>query len=242
MEQTPDSLDRLRDAVLLAALPNVVFDGWSLAALKDGALSAGLSEFDVVRAFPAGEVEAAAHFAVWADRRMLAALAETDLSALKTRQRIHVAVRARLEALTPYKEAVRRVIALAALPAHCALGPKTLYDTVDAIWHAVGDSSTDFNFYTKRALLAAVLTAVTLYWLEDASEDHAETWAFLDRRIDDALGFGRAVGGVGGALGKAAALVNNLPSPARFLRRLKEAGCAPPDMGGPAGGTGHPSA
>lgn len=238
MDHTPDAREALRDAVLLAALPNVVFDGWSLATLNEGAQSAGLTPFDVARAFPAGEAEAVAHFSAWADRQMTAALAGMDLPALKIRQRAHAAIKARLEALAPCKEAVRRAIAFSALPAHCALGPKTLYDTVDAAWFAIGDTATDFNFYTKRALLAAVTASTTLYWLEDASEDHGETWAFLDRGLDGALGFGRVVGGLGQTVGKAAVLFNQLPSPARFLRRLKESGCAPIGFNAP----NHPSA
>lgn len=243
MSQAPFDFQALQDEVLLAALPNIVFDGWSMAALFDGALSAGMTRFDVARAFPAGEAEAVAHFADWADRRMLAGLAEYDLRSMKVRARAHAAVRARLEALAPYKEAVRRAIAFSAMPVHCALGPKTLYATVDAIWFAIGDESTDFNFYTKRALLAAVVASTTLYWLEDSSEEHDETWAFLDRALDGALGFGRAAGGFGQSFGKVAALLNNLPSPARFVRRLREAGGAPgAAMRAAADQPGHPSA
>lgn len=240
METAADPIEALRDAVLLAALPNVVFDGWSVAALNDGARDVGLSDFDVARAFPGGEAEAVAHFADWADRQMLAAAAAADLPSMKVRARVHFAVRARLEALAPYKEAVRRAVGFCALPAHCALGPKTLYDTVDAVWFAAGDASTDYNFYTKRALLAGVTTATTLYWLEDVSDDHADTWAFLDRALNGVTTLGRTLSGVGGSVGKAAALLGHFPSPTRFLRRLREAGAA----SGASGGLrdGHPSA
>lgn len=240
METAADPIQALRDAVLLAALPNVIFDGWSLATLNDGARAAGLTDFDVARAFPGGEAEAVAHFADWADRQMLAALAAADLPSMKISRRVHFAVRARFEALAPHKEAVRRAIGFCALPAHCALGPKTLYNAVDAVWFGVGDASTDYNFYTKRALLAAVLTATTLYWLEDASDDSAESWAFLERGLSGAMGFGRSMGGAAQTVVKAAALLGHFPSPARFLRRLRGAGCAP---GAAAGlNNSHPSA
>lgn len=243
MSETSNDYQTLRDQVLLAALPNIVFDGWSVASLNDGARSAGLTPFDVARAFPAGEAEAAAHFSDWADRQMLAALTELDLAAMKVRARAHAAVRARLTALAPHKEAVRRAIAFSAMPSHCALGPKSLYATVDAIWFAIGDTATDFNFYTKRALLAAVVASTTLYWLEDGSEDQSDSWAFLDRALDGALGLGRAAGGFGQSFSKAAALFDVLPSPARFIRRLREAGGgAGAAMRAAANGPGHPSA
>ena len=70
----------------------------------------------------------------------------------------------------------------------CAL-PILLYRTVDAIWYAAGDTSADFNFYTKRATLAGVFSSTLFYWLNDRSEGNEATWAFLDRRIDDVMRF-----------------------------------------------------
>ncbi len=82
---------------------------------------------------------------------------------------------------------MRRGLAFLALPQHAGLAAKCLYRTVDAVWHGVGDTSTDYNFYTKRLLLAGVYSATVLAWLDDTSEDRAETWAFLERRLDEAL-------------------------------------------------------
>lgn len=236
---TDVELVALRDALLSAILPNVVFDGWSARALKDGAANAGLDEIDVVRAFPGGPADAVAHFSAWADREMLKALATMDMPAMKVRRRVAEAVKARLTALEPHRDAIRRAIAFSALPAHCALGPKTLHDTADIIWFAAGDTATDFNFHSKRMLLAGVLAATTLYWLEDASEECAETWSFLDRRISDVLSMGKALGTVGASVDKVSRVLGGFPNPARFVRRLREAGRA---VAGGLDTPGHPSA
>ena len=87
------------------------------------------------------------------------------------------------------EEAVRRGLALLALPLNAPLGLKLLYRTVDAIWYAAGDTSADFNFYTKRATLAGVFSSTLFYWLNDRSEGNTATWEFLDRRIDDVMRF-----------------------------------------------------
>jgi ubiquinone biosynthesis protein COQ9 len=155
-----------------------------------------------------------AHFSDWADRRMLAALAHRDLAALRLRERVALAVRLRLEALAPYREAVRRSLSFLALPPNAALGAKCLYRTVDAIWRAAGDRSVDFSFYTKRALLAAVVSTTTLYWLDDNSEGRAESWAFLDRRIADVM----RIPALRQRLGR---ITERLPDPFRVLRATR---------------------
>jgi ubiquinone biosynthesis protein COQ9 len=164
-----------------------------------------------LRAFPGGVVELLEFFIAEADRHMLDALARTDLSALKVRERIATAVRLRLEAETPHKEAVRKALAVLALPIHAGRALKCLYRTVDAIWYAAGDTATDFNFYTKRGLLAAVYGATMLYWLDDRSAGSVDTDAFLDRRIADVMAIPKLTRRLG-------EIVDRLPNPARFWR------------------------
>lgn len=232
----PDELTARRDAILLGMLPDVAFDGWTRTAMLRGAEAAGYEREAALASFPRGPVEVVEHFSAWADRAMLDQLAETDLAALKVRERITLAVRTRLEILAPYREAVRRSAALLALPPHAAVGPRILYRTVDAMWFAAGDTSTDYNFYTKRMLLAGVQTSTLLYWLEDRSEDNADAWAFLDRRIADVMRIGKGIGqiralggGQGGGAAQAggtrgpdlAGLMARLPNPMRFGRHLR---------------------
>ncbi len=177
-------LESARDGILMAALPHVAFDGWSRRTLRAAAAAAGYDPTMGERLFPSGPGEMVEHFNALADRRMAEALAAMDLPSMKLRQRVSLAVRMRLEPWTDEREAVRRAVALLSLPQNAATGARITYRSVDAIWHAVGDTSTDFSFYTKRASLAAVYTATVLYWLDDPSEGTRESWAFLERGLD----------------------------------------------------------
>jgi ubiquinone biosynthesis protein COQ9 len=205
-----------RRAILAAALPHVPFDGWSRAALEAGGRDAGFDATETLRAFPGGALEAIRFWSVDADRAMLEALAAQDLTGLRVRERIAAAIRARLHAVAPHREALRRAIGVMALPQNAPRAAELTWRTVDAIWWAAGDTATDWNFYTKRALLAGVYGATLLRFLEDRSDGSADTWAFLDRRIADALRLPQALGRVGAALPK-------LPDPLALLRGLRGA-------------------
>lgn len=205
----------LRDAILQASLPHVVFDGWTDRTLRGGAVAAGHDAGAATRAFPRGGVDAITHFSDWADRRMLAAIAAEaeSFDAMRVRDRITRAVRLRLEILEPHREAVRRATAVLAMRGRAGLSARLLYRSVDAMWRAAGDTATDFNFYTKRGLLAGVQSSTLLYWLGDRSDGHAATWGFLDRRIADVMRVGKAIGmatgkirGAGGRAGEGAPL------------------------------------
>jgi len=176
-----------KDALLAALLPDVPFDGWSARALGRAAARSGLDPAEVASLFPAGPRDVVRWFSHWADRQTLASLDPATLAQMKIRERIAVGVEARLRILAPHREAVRRALALLSEPQNVPLGARLLYDAVDAIWYAAGDTATDFNFYTKRALLAGVYAATTLYWLDDRSEGSVDTRAFLERRIDEAM-------------------------------------------------------
>ena len=126
---------------------------------------------------------------------MVAKLKATDLAAMRYRDRVAAAIRVRLEAVTD-KEVVRRGATLFALPNHAADGAKAIWGTADAIWDALGDTSRDVNWYTKRATLSAVYAATVLFWLGDDSVGHQATWEFLDRRIEDVMRIEKAKAGL----------------------------------------------
>ncbi|UOA25984.1 COQ9 family protein [Pseudosulfitobacter sp. DSM 107133] len=175
-----------KEALLQAALPHVAFDGWT-----DVTFQAAIRDADVAPAVaravcPRGAVDLALAYHAAGDQAMVARLQSEDLSALRFRDRIAAAVRYRLEAVED-KEAVRRGTTLFALPNHAADGAKAIWGTADAIWTALGDTSDDVNWYTKRATLSGVYGSTVLYWLGDDSVDHQATWAFLDRRIDNVM-------------------------------------------------------
>jgi len=210
----------IRDLVLLATLPHVVFEGWNQAALRAGTADLGeMSGLDLMvaeRAFPGGMADMARHFSNWADRRMVAEMGKLDMSTLKVRDRIAAGVRLRLQVLAPHREAMRPLLSFLSLPQHVAMALSCGYDTVSEIWYAAGDESTDFNFYTKRALLAPVLATTILYWLADDGDgagDFPETWAFLDRRIADVLK-------IPPLKGKLMDRLSRMPTPTGILHRF----------------------
>lgn len=194
-----DSLISLRDQILEAALPHIPFDGWTMQAMRRGARDAGLTEGDALRAFPYGAADMIVHFSDLSDRRMVAEMERRDVASMKIRERIATAVRVRLEQAAPQKEAVRRSVTIMALPTNAPQALRSLYRTVDAIWIAAGDTATDWNYYSKRGLLAGVFTTTLLCWLDDKSEGSADTWAFLDRRIANVMSIPRITERVQGA-------------------------------------------
>jgi ubiquinone biosynthesis protein COQ9 len=175
-ERLPD-----RDKAIEAMLPNIPFDGWTTRSLKAGLRDAGMPADEADLLFPLGTVDMIETFCDLADRRMEEAAA--TLPEMRLPEKVRAVIALRLEQNRPYKEAVRRAIAILSVPRNTRAAAACTARTVDAIWHAAGDRSVDFAWYTKRAQLAAIYTATVLYWLRDCSEGDADTLAFLDRRL-----------------------------------------------------------
>lgn len=206
-----------RDRIIRATLPNVPFDGWTEAALRAGAEEAGLGPETAARLFPRGVIQGIEHSITLADRDMLAGFDAKDTSAMGTTAKVRAAVLIRLEQNVAHREAIRRAATLLALPHNAPIALRTLYRTVDAIWLAAGDTSTDYNFYTKRAILAGVYSATLAFWLNDKSEDNAATAAFLDRRLADSMRFGKATA-------RLKSVADRLPDPFKILGRMRYPG------------------
>lgn len=179
-----------QDRLLDAALTHAVFDGWSDRTLAAARAECGMTEAEAKAIFPRGAVDMALAYHRRGDLRMVTLLEAEDLSSMRFRDRIGHAVRLRLDLAD--KDLVRRGLSLFALPQYAADGSKALWNTADLIWTALGDTSRDINWYTKRASLSAVYSSTVLYWLGDTSDGNAATWAFLDRRIDNVMQFEKA--------------------------------------------------
>jgi len=207
------SWNKAREAVVAAALPHVPFDGWTERALIAGAKAAGMEAADAQRLFARGPVEAIEVYSTMADRAMAEAVSALPADT-KVRDRISAGLRARLDFVAPHKEAVRRATNTLAMPQNAPLGFRLLYRTVDTLWYAAGDRATDFNHYTKRAILAAICSATFLYWFNDRSIDHAATLTFLERRLDEH-------GRFHGAMERLKQRVEKFPNPFLFAERLR---------------------
>ena len=209
--------DRTLDELRLSLAPEIarsaVFDGWTEEALKQAAALAGVDSAVARLAFPRGAMDMIGAWIDSTDARMLAHFADGHLSTLKVRDRIRTLLQFRLDALVGMEEALRRALAIQAMPQNLARTLKTGWHSADLMWRLAGDTATDYNHYTKRALLCGIYTATLAVFVDDESEDKAETRAFLDRRIENVMQFEKA---------KAQLLGNRQGfDVARFLGRLR---------------------
>ena len=186
------TLDELRVALAPAIADAAVFDGWSDAALVSAAEMDGVDP-DVARlAYPGGAMDMIAGWIASVDLAMAAALPAETLATMKIRERIRALVQARLGAIAGREEALRRAMAIMAMPQHVVRSGKLGWASADAMWRLAGDTATDYNHYTKRALLAGIYAATLAVFVDDESEGKAATAAFLDRRIENVMQFEKA--------------------------------------------------
>jgi len=175
-------------SLLDAILPHVAFDGWNETAFRAAAEDMDIPLVEANAICPRGAVDLAILFHKQGDAAMVEALRAADLSDMRFRDKVAHAIRLRLD-MVDDKEAVRRGTVLFALPHMAPEGSKLIWGTADAVWTALGDTSDDVNWYTKRATLSAVYGSVVLYWLGDDSIDGQVTTDFIDRRIDNVMQF-----------------------------------------------------
>lgn len=179
----PAGREAARFAALEASLPHIAALGWTQSALRAG----GGPDADLL--FPGGQSDMLEAYVALADQRMVSAAAPL-LDNQRLSQRMRTLIATRLEQAEPEKAAIRRALGLLALPRHAALSARTLARTVDTIWAAAGDTSADFSWYTKRAILASVYTTTLLFWLNNSTTQES-TLAFLDRRLQGVARLGK---------------------------------------------------
>jgi ubiquinone biosynthesis protein COQ9 len=180
-------LEQLRDRLALAVGENAVFDGWCRAAVESAADQLGIDPAQARLAFPKSKAAMVDAYIHGVDRALEKRLPPKTLAKMKMRERIRALVWTRLEIMAPAREAVRNALAILAMPQNLVLSARIGWRTADLMWRLAGDSSTDFNHYTKRMSLGAVYASTLLAWLDDNSEGWADTAAFLDRRIDNVM-------------------------------------------------------
>ena len=185
-------LDVQRKAVVNAALPHVLFDGWSDETLKRAATECDIDPALLSLIFPKGGIDAVAFHSRQADAQVAELLAnDKGFAKLPVPVKIRTAVLKRFELASSQKEAVRKGLTLLSIPTNAPLGLKLLHETCDGLWQLAGDEATDFNWYTKRITLAGVYSATLFYWLNDDSGELTTTAAFLDRRLQGVRAFGK---------------------------------------------------
>ena len=187
--ESPSPLEQLRRQLALAVGENAVFDGWTRAAVDSAAGQLGIDPVQARLAMPKTQAGLIDCYIQEVDRALEAWFTPERLQGLKIREKIRSLVWRRLEIMGPAREAVRRALAILAMPQNLPLGLRVSWRSADVMWRIAGDTSTDFNHYTKRMTLGAVYATTLLAWLDDDSEGWQDTAAFLDRRIDDVMKF-----------------------------------------------------
>ena len=210
----PTPLERLRRKLALAVGENAVFDGWTQAAVDSAARQLGVDPVQARLAMPKSQTGMIDTYIRQVDRELEASLTAQQFAAMKIREKIRELVWRRLEIMGPAREAVRRALAILVMPQNLPLALRISWRTADLLWRIAGDTSTDFNHYTKRMTLGAVYGSTLLAWLDDESDGWADTAAFLDRRIDDVMKFEKLKAEWRGSSGERLSL-------SRFLGRLR---------------------
>lgn len=191
-------MHKIKKEILTKALKLVPFDGWTEETLAIAAEKVKKDSKYARIYFPAGIDGLIAFYLEEIDLEMQTKLESQSIKDMRVRDKIKFAVKTRLEILGKNKIAARKAVAYLSMPQHSLTALSTLYKTVDKIWYWAGDDSTDFNFYTKRTLLAAVYSSTLLYWLNDESEGNQETYEFLDRRVENVMQINKAKASLGG--------------------------------------------
>ena len=208
------TLDEIRDALAPLIAANAAFDGWGEAARDAAADAAGVDRDVALVAFPGGAVDMIDAWFARVDTAMATALPPERLATMKIRDKITALVEARLNEVAPHREALRRALAILAMPQNIVRGARLGWRAADLMWRAAGDTATDYNHYTKRTILAGVYAATITVFLDDESVGWADTRAFLARRIDGILRFEKAKAGF-------VARTEHRPSLSRFIGRLR---------------------
>lgn len=186
------SLDEIRLKLAPAIADAAIFDGWSEAAVRAAAEGERVHPDVAQLAFAGGAMEMIRAWIGRIDADMAAALPHERIGNLPIRERIRTLVQFRLDALTGREEALRRALAIMAMPQNAASAAKLGWHSADVMWRLAGDTATDYNHYTKRMTLGGIYAATLAVFAQDQSEDHADTRAFLDRRIEGVMRFEKA--------------------------------------------------
>ncbi|MBA4747480.1 MAG: COQ9 family protein [Sphingopyxis sp.] len=211
------TLAEIRSGLAPAIAAEAAFDGFTPRAVANAAQAAGVDPDVAALAFPGGAADMVDAWFAQVDAEMLEGLPAEKLAAMKIRDRITSLVEARLDILAPHRESLRRALAVLALPGNIALAARLGWRAADSMWAAAGDTATDFNHYSKRAILGSVYAATMAVFLNDESDGHADTRTFLARRIAGVMKFESWKH-------RRTAAKRDRPSLSRFIGRLRYSG------------------
>ena len=207
-------LAEIRRQLALPVGENAVFDGWSATAVDTAAATLGIDPAVARLAFPDKPAAMVAAYVEAIDAALEAAFPPATIAAMRVSQRIRAILLKRFELMLPAREAIRTGLTQLAMPHNLPMAARLGWTSADTMWRLAGDTATDFNHYSKRAILASIYTATLLVWLDDDSEGQADMIGFLDRRLAGVARFEKAKAQWTGSS-------ERRPSLARFAGRLR---------------------
>jgi len=212
-----DASHNARADILAAMLPQAAFEGWTQKALRAAVKNTDLPKGAEELYFPEGPLEVIRFWSEEMNAKIEADLAELDQANMKIRDKVTAGVLSALYAIGPHEEAARRAMSRMSLPDALGQGPKQLWSAAATIWRAIGDTSTDGNYYSKRTILAGVIGSTLTVWLSEDEPEKPKARKFLDARIANVMSFEKAKW----AFKKRTA---NMPNPAEILGSLRYGG------------------
>lgn len=208
------TLDEIRAALAPSLAMHAAFDGWNEAAVRAAATDFGVDGDIAALAFKGRPIDLIEHWIGSIDAEMARRLPSDVLGVMKIRAKITALVATRLEIMAPNKEALRRAMAIMAMPGNVLRTAQIGWHSADQMWRLAGDTATDFNHYTKRMTLSAVYASTLAAFVNDDSDGFTDTRAFLDRRIENVMQFEKVKA-------QAKARQDYVPSLSRFVGRLR---------------------
>lgn len=185
------SLQQIREKIIEDALDEIVFQGWDFKVILEACQNSGYEKDYARILFPQGIEQVLDCYLCMMDHKMLSEIEQLPLDGLPIREKITQMVATRIALLSSKRSLAIQTMTTLSMPIYAKLSSKALFRSADHMWRAIGDQSTDHNYYSKRMLLSMVYASTLLYWVNDDSEQQKDTYEFLKRRIQNVMSFGK---------------------------------------------------
>ncbi len=173
-------------------LKNASFNGWNNQTLEKSAQQCGFNKGYLSLLFPNQIKDLTSFFYNKKNDELISLYKEkSNLITAKTTERIIYLIELKFSLYNPIREAIRSLFSYNILPQNLFSAQKALWNICDLIWFLANDKSTDFNYYTKRGLLAYVYSTTMLFWLDDTSPNFEQTKLFIRKQINKVLKVGK---------------------------------------------------
>lgn len=185
--------ENFKKLVLDKFIDNVSFDGWSQKNLDNSIQALDLQENYRILLFPDGIVGLTDYFVAENNKAFNNSINAEEIQKLRFTDKVIYLIHARIN---HYHKVLGGAEGFKNFISYCSshnilnsIG--NILKSADEIWYRVGDKSTDFSYYTKRASLSFIYTTAALYSIDDNSLNLEETNNFIKARVAELLKFNK---------------------------------------------------